>query len=239
MGILDIFSQKPAAVVPATPAAPASTAAEAPAAHAGTDSAATPDASTPSTTPLDSFNKLWETDATNTDQASSSVFGDIDPKKIFEAAKGSNFAGAISPEVLQAITAGGDGAATAFQQAINASTQAAFAQAMIASTKLIEQAITKTNAKNLAELPGLVKRHAAADSLQTENPALSNPAAAPIVAALQAQLALKHPNATATELKKMAQDYLGNFADVVKPTKPAVPVVDANAGMDWSKFLAP
>jgi hypothetical protein len=239
MSILDIFSSKPAPVAaPAAPAAPA-TPADATQTAASNADATSNKSSDVGTTPLDGFTKLWETDTSSTDTTNQSLFGDLDPKKVFEAAKGANFAGAISPEVLQAVAAGGEGATAALQQAINSSTQAAFAQAMLASTKLIEQAITKTNAKNLADLPGLVKRHTAADSLHTENPALSNPAAAPIIAAVQAQLALKHPDATASQLKAMATDYLSNFAEVVKPTKAAEPKKPAAGDIDWSTFLTP
>lgn len=237
MSILDIFSSKPAPVAAtATPAAQATSADATQTAAPNADATSAKPADV-STTPLDGFTKLWETDDSSTDTTNQSLFGDLDHKKVFEAAKGANFAGAISPEVLQAVAAGGEGATAALQQAINSSTQAAFAQAMIASTKLIEQAITKTNAKNLADLPGLVKRHTAADSLHTENPALSNPAAAPIIAAVQAQLALKHPDATASQLKAMATDYLSNFADVVKPA-PKVEAAKPKAGeVDWSTFI--
>lgn len=235
MGILDLFSPKPAADT--TPAAAPNTPASTAPAPGSTDtaSAVTTDAAK---APLDAFTKLWETDAKSGDDAEQSLFAGFEPQKVFEAASKSNFASAITPEMQAAILAGGEGAQKALTQAINAATQAAFAQSTIMSTKLIEQAINKTNAKNLAELPNLVKRHAAADSLQTENPALSNPAAAPIINALQAQLAVKHPDATASQLKAMATDYLGNFAELVKPTKPAEDkTVDTST--DWSKFLTP
>jgi len=243
MSIFDIFSSKPASVEPATPAAANTPAAPATPATPAVDPA-TLSADPAVTTPFDGFDNLWDTDANASSAADQSVFGVIDPQKVFEAAKGANFSSAISPEILAAVTAGGEGASVALQQAINAATQAAFAQSTLATTKLIEQAITKTNAKNLAELPGLVKRHTAADSLHGENPALSNPAAAPIIAAIQAQMALKHPNATASELKSLATKYLANFAEVVKPTKapainvtgpPSAPKLAAKAGKDFTK----
>ena len=236
MSIFDIFSSKPAPVEQAAPPAASTTAAPATQpVPASTDPAAT---TTPAVvTPFDGFDKLWETDPNASNAADQSVFGTIDPQKVFEAARGANFSSAITPEMLAAVTAGGEGASVALQQAINAATQAAFAQSTLATTKLIEQAITKTNAKNLADLPGLVKRHTAADSLQGENPALSNPAAAPIIAAIQSQMALKHPNATASELKALATKYLANFAEVVKPTKAPEAPKPAEGEVDWSSFL--
>lgn len=226
MSILDIFKSAPAPAVPA-PIDPATAAPAAPIEPAAIKA------------PLDDFTTLWETDVKSGEPTDQSLFGGLDPQKVFEAAGKANFAGAITPEMHAAINAGGDGAQAAFSQAINAATQAAFAQSTIAATKLIEQAINKTNARNLAELPSLVKRHTAADSLHTENPALSNPAAAPIIQAIQAQLAVKHPDATASQLKTMATDYLSNFAEVVKPTKAPEAAKSAPGEVDWSTFLVP
>lgn len=231
MSFLDIF--KPAA--PAPVAAPAVPDPAAP--NAEVIPATAPATPVVEPTPLDAFSGLWDTDPKSGVPTDQSLFGSLDPQKVFEAAKNANFAGSITPETLQAIAAGGDGAIAALQAAINSSTQAVFAQSTLATTKLIQQAIDKTNAANLANLPGLVKQHSAADSLQSENPALSNPAAAPIVSALQAQLAIKHPTATASQLKTMATDYLSNFAEVVKPTKPAAKAEPAPGEIDWSTFL--
>lgn len=187
-------------------------------------------------TPLDQFKGLWETDPTDK-AVDTSLFGVVDPKKIFDAAKSANFAGAIPQETLDAIQAGGDGATKALQDALNYTTQAVFAQNTLATTKLIEQAVTKALAQQLDQLPSIIKRHTAADVMQTKNPALSDPAAAPIIAAVQAQLAVKHPNATATQLTELAESYLINFAEVVKPTKLVVEAKGTETGMDWSKFL--
>lgn len=227
MSILDIFRSTPA---PAEPAAPAVPATSNPAAQTG-DNNTTPAA------PLDDFSKLWETAPTDPNAPPAGVFGDIDPKKVFDAAKGANFAATVSQETLQAIAAGGEGAVKALQDALNSTTQAVFAQSTLATTKMVEQAINKTMAKYESELPGLVARHAASDSLRNKNPALSNPAAAPIIAAVQAQLAIKHPGATASQLTEMAESYLSNFAEVVKPAAAPTQKDEAAGGTDWSKFL--
>lgn len=237
MSILDIFRSTPAT----TPAPTESTPKPAPAAH--TESTPNPDA-TPDTTsatpatPLEDFSKLWETAPTDPNAPSAGVFGELDPKKIFEAAKGANFAATVPQETLQAIAAGGEGAIKAMQEALNHTTQAVFAQSTLATTKLVEQAIKKTMDEYESKLPGLVARHAASDSLRNKNPALSNPAAAPIIAAVQAQLAIKHPNATASQLTEMAESYLSNFAEVVKPTKEAPKDETKPGEVDWSKFLS-
>lgn len=188
--------------------------------------------------PLDAFSNLWETDPNTKGKGNESIFGDLDPAKIFEAAKNANFASTVSRENLQAISQGGEPAIQAFQDALNSATQAVFAQSTLATTKIVEQALAKQAAKYEEALPNLVRRHAASDSLHSENPALSNPAAQPIISAIEAQLAIKHPNATATQLKTMAKDYLENFAKVVVPTKePTKAKPSESDDVDWDKFL--
>lgn len=171
----------------------------------------------PSEAPLDSFKDLWETPENSGNENNQTLFGEVDPKKIFEAAKTANFSSLISQDNLQAIEQGGEAARKAFQESLNSVAQAVFAQSTLATTKIVEQAVAKATAKYEAGLPEAVKRHMASDSLLTENPALSNPAAAPIIAALQSQLAVKFPKATASELKEMAKNFLGNFANAVTP----------------------
>jgi len=52
-----------------------------------------------------------------------------------------------------------------------------------------------------------------------DNPAFSNPAVAPLIEAQVAQLALKFPKASPTELKGMAQEYLKDMANLINPQK--------------------
>jgi hypothetical protein len=239
MSILDIFR-----TTPAPAAAPAPEATQQPAAPAQPQQSTAPATSGQptdgaATAPLDQFTKLWETDANSDTSANQSLFGSVDPKKVFEAARTANFAGAINPESLQAIAAGGEGAVKAFQDSMNAVTQAVFAQSTMAATKLVEQGIAKAMSRYDEQLPSLVKRHAAADSLKTENPALSNPAAAPIISAIQAQLAHKFPEATSSQLTQMAKDYLSNFASVVAPAKPAEAPATKPGETDWMNWLGP
>lgn len=237
MSIFDIFSPKPAAApAPAAPATPAPATTTTPAAPNTGAPDATTNAPATTATPLDAFGTLWQTDAKSGDQAPAGMFAGLDAKTVFEAAKKSNFASAATPEQYQAIAGGGDAAIAAMRDIINASTQAVYAQNTLATAKLIEQALTKTNAEMAAQLPGLVKRHTAADSLQTENPALSNPAAQPIIAAIQAQMALKHPEATASQLTQMSKEYLANFANLVKAPDPAVTATPAKSDIDWDAY---
>src|SRR5512139_2024705 len=238
MSIFDIFSPKPAAApaptapaqAPATPAAPAAP---------NTDGSTPPNnAPVAAATPLDAFGTLWQTDPNAGNQPPPGAFPGLDAKTVFEASKKANFASAATAEQYQAIAAVGDGAIKAMQEVSNASTQAVFAQNTLATAKLIEQALTKTRAEMDAQLPGLVKRHTAADSLQTENPALSHPAAQPIISAIQAQMALKHPEATASQLAQMSKEYLANFANLAKtPDAPAAATkTNKQPEIDWDQW---
>ncbi len=226
MAFFDIFK-------PATPINPV--AAPATPAPATPDPAAAAPVTEPVKAPLDSFKTLWETDP-NAKQVDPSVFGTVDPRTILDAAKGANFAGLVSQEYFTAISQGGEAAIKAYQESLNQVAQSVFAQSTLATTKIVEQAIAANNAKHEAALPDMVKRHSASSSLLAENPALSSPAAAPIIKAVEAQIAIKHPSATAAQLTEMAKAYLAEFADTVKPVV-QVKAEPTAADMDWSKYL--
>ena len=198
----------------------------------------TPQATTPADTqtPLDKFNDLWKTDPNAVTAGNQPLFT-VDSQKLMEAAGKVDFAKVIKPEQLQAITQGGDGAAKAFLEAINAVSQATFAQSALASTKIVEQAISRTKENFSAELPGILKKQSLSDSLRDSNPAFSHPAAQPILTALQAQLTQKYPNATVSELQGMAKEFLIAFTDQTLPKAP-VQSVAPNAETDWSKFFS-
>lgn len=189
--------------------------------------------------PLDEFKGLWENDpnAKNEDQP----FGfNVDPQKLMEAAGKVDFTKAIKPEDLQAITAGGDGAKEAFMRAMNSVTQSSYAQSALATSKIVEAAIAQAQERFEAKLPSYIKKQNLSNSLREDNPALSHPAAAPILTALENQLTVKYPSATGAEIKKMATDYLTSFATAASPKKPDEPkskAKGANSEVDWSSFL--
>jgi len=218
----------------------------------GSSSAATPETAVPSPTPapavppapapaevspMDAFKSLWEpveTQGTDT-TLPQNIFAGADPTKMLEAARKVDFSKSIPPEVLSKITAGGPDAALAFQQALNDVSQRAYAQSSFASTKMIEQALAKFQEGIDSRLPGQIKKHAVSDSIRESNPALQHPAAAPIMEALQSQMAVKYPNATVTEIRDMASQYLTAFAGSALPQKKAETV---SASENWESFFA-
>jgi len=199
--------------------------------------AATPATPTEPASPLDQFKTLWEPVNTpgvdNTLPAN--MFAGADPAKMLEAARKVNFAAQVPADVLAKITAGGPDAAAAFAQAINDVAQRSYAQSSFASTKIVEAALAKFQEGLDSRLPSQVKRFQVSESLRESNPALTHPAAAPIMEALQSQLTVKYPNASVNEIRDMASQYLSQFGTAMAPPKPAnaVPVSE-----DWDKFFA-
>lgn len=168
------------------------------------------DAGTDTASPLDEFKDLWQTAANSDTDLPEGVLGNIDPKQILAAAGKVNFAKVIPAEDIAAIQAGGEGATAALGRALNATSQAVYAQSALAATKLIEQATSKIEERILSKLPDQVRRNLLDNNMVEDNAAYSHPAAAPLVQLVQNQLATKHPNATPSQLKKMAQDYFAN-----------------------------
>ena len=185
--------------------------------------------------PMDSFKSLWEPVNTQGVDGTlpANMFAGADQNKMLEAARKVDFAKSIPPEVLSQITAGGPEAAQAFAKALNDVSQRAYAQSSFASTKIVEAALAKFQEGLDNRLPSQIKKHQVSDTIRESNPALSHPAAAPIMEALQAQLTVKFPNATVAELKGMASDYLTQFNQLANPVaKPTIPVAE-----DWDSYF--
>jgi hypothetical protein len=250
-----LFGSTPAA--PAQPAAPApatngagqpgnipANPAQVPAATPGTAPNGVVPAGTPepapaaNASPLDQFSELWQPNANPTEQQ---PLINVDPKALAEAARKTDFTKMIAPEHLQAISQGGEAAVQAFAQAMNQVGQGVYAQAAFASTKITEQAIAKAMERFQNEIPAHVKRLNVSESLRSENPALSHPAAAPLLGALEQTLSMKHPNASSSELTQMAKQYLSAFAGAANAPQTAADAAAASAkdpkATDWAGFL--
>lgn len=198
-----------------------------------------PNPADPNASQLDNFNTLWQpnTDAPTEPQP----LINVDPKSLAEAASKTNFVKMISPEQMQAIAAGGEGAVQAFAQAMNKVAQGVYAQSAFATTKIVEQAVAKAQERFTSEIPNHVKKLQVSESLRNENPALNHPAASPILGAIESQLTVKHPNASSTEITNMARQYLEQFATAVNKPREAAKAKQAaetNQGTDWNSFIS-
>lgn len=187
--------------------------------------------------PLDQFTDLWKNDPKQLEGNQQQTFN-VDHAKLMEAASRVDFSKVITPDQLKAIGTGGEGAITAFSEALNKVAQTVYAQSAVASTEIVKQAISQAETKFASQVPSIVKRHQVSDGLRTDNPALSHPAAQPIITALEQQFTSKYPNATSSELRALATSYLTSFNDAVNPQKQALDTTTGNKGeTDWSKFL--
>lgn len=187
--------------------------------------------------PLAEFADLWQPPKDQGTQTES-MFATVDPKKLMEAAQKTDFSKAVSPQVLAAIKAGGEEGIAASMQAMNTMAQTVYANSAMATTKIVEQALAKQMESFKASLPQIIKQHSLSDNLRSENPAFSNPAVQPFIQAMEAQLAVKHPGATATELTNMAKQYIEGIGSLFSPAPAKTAAETAKAGeTDWSKFF--
>jgi hypothetical protein len=158
-----------------------------------------------------------------------------------EAAGKIDFAKVVTPEQLQAISTGGEGAVQAFAAALNSVAQTTYAQSAFAATKIVEQAVSRSKDSFLAELPQHIKKQTVSENLRADNPVYSNPAVQPIISALEAQLTVKYPQASAGEITTMAKQYVDALGTSFAP-KPAAPAAGGKNGVkadeDWSSFFS-
>lgn len=234
MGILQQIFGK---VDPNAVASPANAAGNPPPAAPTDNSGASGSAAATSVpaSPLDGYKDLWQPNDNASGDANAPLFN-LDAAKISEAASKANFTAGIAPEQLQAALKGD---ANALSQVINATAQQSFAQATIASTKLIEEALAKHGQRQVDQLPNLVKQQMVADSMAT-NPLYQHEATRPLLKALETQLAAKHPNATAAQITEHAKSFIAEFAKVAGGTQQATDpssLPASKGGNDFSEFL--
>jgi len=196
----------------------------------------------PDATPLDQFSELWKNDPTDPNAPKpNGIFNNVDPKKFMEAAGKIDFTKVITPEQLQSISQGGESAMSAFAAALNSVAQTTYAQSAFAATKITEQALARAKDNLLAELPQHMKKHTVSENLRAENPVFQNPAVQPIISALEAQLTVKFPQASAGEITTMAKQYVEALGTSFAPKPTANTSANGKPGAreetDWSTFL--
>jgi hypothetical protein len=192
--------------------------------------------------PLGKFENLWQP-PTPEQQAASQTNNPpnvtVDPAKLLEAAGKVDFTKVLDQETLAKVAAGGEGAVTALVSLMQKSNQTVYGQSMLAANRLVEEAVKVAEQRFAAQVPQLVKKQAASESLFSENPAFQNPAIQPIVSALQQQLQEKYPKATTKELNVMAKEMLGESAKIFMGEQPqnSTPDKGAQKEEDWSMYL--
>lgn len=189
--------------------------------------------------PLAEFADLWQPVETNSSNPASGILGNIDPQKVMEAAGKTDFSKVVNQDTMAKIQAGGPEAMQAMMEAMNRMAQTVYGQAAIATSKMVEQAATKMDARFKSELPNEFKRLNVGENLRDSNPIFSNPAIAPLVSAMEQQFTVKYPNASSAEITKLAKDYIAGVGSAFSPA--AAPTqAEKNASArdtDWSTFL--
>jgi hypothetical protein len=163
--------------------------------------------------PLAEYGDIWQT---KSNENNSKDFA-INQEKLTEMASKMNFMGGVTPEQLAAVGNGGDEAVNAITEILNKVGQTSFARALEASSHLTNTALRTSNDSLQTELPKLVRNVSVSNNLRAENPMFNDPAVAPLLGAVEQQLANKYPDATAEEVTAHARKYLEQVAGVFNP----------------------
>jgi len=188
--------------------------------------------------PLDEFSKLWENDPDAIAKPNDPYFN-VNMEALTKAAGSQNFLTSVTQEQLASVAKGGPEAVKAFATVLQNVSQDIYARSAFAASKIAESGLLKAEGKMRAEVPGIIKSHGLRNSLLEENPAFSHPAAQPLIFAVQQQLTLKHPNASESELRGMAIQYLAAFNQAATKLE----VTGSKSGgaaastEDWEAFL--
>lgn len=187
---------------------------------------------------LDKYKDMWNITEDQMPKVPESAFAGVTPEAVQTIAKKTDFSKVVTPEMMQAISAGGEGAVAATLQAMNAMAQDTYAQSAQASMKLIETALEKQREQFQAALPGMIKQQNVSNNLRSSNPIFTHPAAAPMLETLQKQLQLKNPTADAATIQKQAEEFLVSFATTANPQKPSKEETKrASQEPDWDSFM--
>lgn len=186
--------------------------------------------------PLKHFETLWQPVDPKESNATPPE-NQFTTEKFMEAAGKVDFTKVISQEDLQKIAAGGQDAVQAFATALNKTAQTVFGQSTAVAQKLSERAVQQARDELLAQIPGIIRKQTAGDSLLNENPAFQNPALAPVISALQQQFSEKFPKASSSEINKMTKDYLTGAASIINPPAKPGAAKDAKAEDDWLEWM--
>jgi hypothetical protein len=187
--------------------------------------------------PLADFKDLWQPTPTDPNAPKPQSTG-VDASKLMEAASKVDFSKVLDQESLAKIAAGGQDAVVALSTLLNKTAQQVYGQSMVVTSKIVDQAVQEATARFAASVPSLVRSQNVNENLFAKNPAFNNPAVAPVVQAIQTQLAEKYPKASSAELTEMAQKVLSGAAEIFAPPQKASSAKpNGRADEDWSAYL--
>lgn len=194
------------------------------------------------TSPLDGFKDLWQTNPDPNAQNPNAPLINIDQKKLAEQVQRMKFSSTVDPNLFQQAVGADDPAqrAQALASIIDSVTQQAVAQSLVGNSMITEGAVRTYGDKFRSQIPELIRAQSLTEATKQLNPALYDPAFAPIVSAVEAQIRVKFPGATATELKEQVSAYfdaLASAANKPKEQKQQQTQQATNKDVDWGTFL--
>jgi hypothetical protein len=158
----------------------------------------------------------------------------MDPTKLAEAAGKMNFVGAVNPELAQKALAGDP---QALQALLNQGAQQSFVASMTTASKMVEEAISKNNARFEEALPSRIRSHQI-NTMESTNPVLNHPAAQPLLKGMTAQIAAANPHLNADQVRQAAEGYvLAMHKDMNAATAAETAKNQKPTGPDFSSFL--
>lgn len=191
--------------------------------------------------PLDDLQKLWDTPKIDPATENPQFFAGLDHKKVLESAKQNDFTKSVlTPELMASAAKGGQEGVAALVAAMNGMSQQVYAQSAIATTQIVEAALTKQRESFEAKLPSLVRNSTSREAMLKSNPLMGNPAVAPIADALQQTFQRKNPSATSDEIAMQVQDVFFKLSEAfAKKTEPTQAQKKAAADdVDWDALLS-
>jgi hypothetical protein len=195
----------------------------------------------PEGSPVPEFKNLWEPIAAPQvdPNAPPAVPAFNDPQRIADAAKGMDFTKIIPQDVFAKIQNGGSEANTALAEALNLVAQASYAQSHYASANTVKDAIAQARMEFQKEIPNIIRQHNVNDTLRGTDTRYQDPEIAPLLKAIDSQITLKYPEATAAQIAEMRTQYLDRVAGKFSPPKPAPVTKDPRNGdvEDWDALM--
>lgn len=164
------------------------------------------------TSPLDQFEKIWETPAIDPKQKPRGfVYPKFDNAKLSERVNQMNFAGAIPDDMIS--KAMSDPAA--FREVLNAVGRQGFQSAFTANNNLNSQLFSQFDESINERIPAQVKGIQNQAAVFSEMKNLSHPAVAPLLSKVAEQIQMQYPDATSEEIKEKAKIYMGTMAKLI------------------------
>lgn len=170
----------------------------------------TPNSQTPEPVknPLDAFAGMWE----NKPNVEAAPKYSLPADKLGEVAKSMDFMQAVPPELMQKATAGDVGA---LMQAMNIVAQQAYQNSLAHGSQLTDQFVNSRLEYEGKGFDSKLTQSLAASELSNSVESFKHPVVKAQLTQIAKDLSKQYPDAPATEIAKMAQDYIKTMATAV------------------------